>query len=51
MELAEELLKELPEELGNCIIDIIRSEVGVEGMAEESKREKKPLVEVQHANP
>jgi putative heme iron utilization protein len=59
MELPEELLKELPEEqpkklleeLRNWIIGVIRSEVGVKGMVEESKREKKPSVEVEHANP
>jgi hypothetical protein len=59
MELVEELLKEvlekqpkeLPEELRNWIIAVIRSEVGVKGMAEESKREKKPSVAVEHANP
>jgi Mg/Co/Ni transporter MgtE len=45
MELAVELLKELPEEqpkelleqLRNWIIGVIPSEVGVKGMAEESK--------------
>jgi hypothetical protein len=51
MELPEEQPKELPDELRNWIIDVIRSEVGVKGMAQESKREKKPSVEVEHANP
>jgi hypothetical protein len=50
-ELPEEQPKELPEELRNWIIGVIRSEVGVKGMAEESKREKKPSAEVEHANP
>jgi hypothetical protein len=47
----ENLLNELPKELLNWIIGIIHSKVGVKGIAEESKQEKKLLVEVEYANP